>query len=58
METIPDVTPVTKPVELTLAMLALDDVQAFVVAGVSLPVNCVVDPVQVPSIPVMEEPPP
>ena len=46
-------TPVTIPVALTVAIAVFEDVQGFVVAGVPLPVSCVVAPTQADKVPVM-----
>ena len=50
---VPAATPVTIPVVLTVATAVFEDVQGFVVAGVPLPVNWVVNPTPVTSVPVI-----
>ena len=46
-------TPVTNPEVLTVATEVLEEVHALVVAGVALPVNCLVEPIQTFNIPVI-----
>ena len=48
---VPAATPVTIPVALTVATAVFEDVQGFVVAGVPLPVNWVVNPTLTTSVP-------
>ena len=50
---VPDETAVTRPVLLTVATPVEADAQAFEFAGVSEPVNCVVDPAQTVKVPVI-----
>ena len=52
MVAVPAATPVTIPVALTVAVAVLEELQGFVVAGVPLPVNCVVNPIQADKVPV------
>ena len=49
----PAVTPVTSPLALIVATAVFEDVQGFIVAGVPLPVSCVVAPTQADKVPVM-----
>ena len=51
---VPAATPVTVPVVLTVATAVFEDVQGFVVAGVPLPVNCVVNPEHAAKSPVID----
>ena len=53
MVAVPAATPVTIPVALTVATAVFEEVQGFVVAGVPLPVNWVVNPTPTTSVPVM-----
>ncbi len=48
---VPANTPVTKPVLSIVATETLDDVQAFVEAGVPFPDNCVVFPTHADNVP-------
>ena len=50
---VPAATPVTNPVELTVATAVVPDAQGVVVAAVPDPVNCVVEPTQTESVPVI-----
>jgi hypothetical protein len=50
---VPAETPVTRPVLFTVATAGVAEIQGFEAAGVPEPVNCVVDPVQTMSVPVI-----
>ena len=50
---VPAVTPVTKPLEETVAMEGLEETQGLFVAAVAEPVNCVVAPIQTTFVPVI-----
>ena len=49
----PAVTPVTSPLTLIVATAVFEDFQGFIVAGVPLPVSCVVAPTQADKVPEM-----
>ena len=53
MVAVPAATPVTKPVEDTVATDVLDDIQALVVAAVGEPVSWVVKPAHTLNVPVI-----
>jgi hypothetical protein len=53
MVDVPAVTPVTKPVADMVATEVLEEVQAFEVAAVPEPVNCVVEPAHTLSVPLI-----
>jgi hypothetical protein len=50
---VPAATPVTNPLEETIAMEVFDETQGVVVAAVAEPVNCVVAPTQTTFVPVI-----
>lgn len=50
---VPPVSPVTKPVDDTVATAVFDDVHGLDAAGVPEPVSCVVVPTQALSVPVI-----
>lgn len=51
MVLVPGFTPVTKPVEETVATVVFEEVQGLAAAGVPEPVNCVADPAQTVKVP-------
>ena len=51
---VPAATPVTVPVVLTVAVAVFEELQGLVVAGVPLPVNCVVNPAHAVKTPVID----
>ena len=53
MVVVPTLTLVTNPVLLIEATEVLDETHGLVVAGVALPVNCVVKPIQTFNVPFM-----
>jgi hypothetical protein len=53
MIVVPPETPVTNPVELTVATDRFEDVQGLDVAAVAEPVNCEVNPTQENKVPVI-----
>ena len=52
MVAVPVATPVTIPVALTVAIAVFEELQGLVVAGIPLPVNCVVNPAHADNVPV------
>ena len=53
MVVVPPETPVTNPVELTVATDGFEDVQGLVIAAVAEPINCDVNPAHENKVPVM-----
>ena len=53
MTLVPADTPVTNPVELTVATAGVADTHGLTAAGVPEPVNCVVNPTQTVRVPVI-----
>ena len=53
MIVVPAEIPLTKPVELTVATVGVDDNQGLVAAAVAEPVNCVLVPIQENKVPEM-----
>ena len=51
---VPTVTPVTNPLVSTVATAVFEELQGFVVAGVPLPVNCLVNPIHPDKAPVID----
>ena len=54
MVAVPAATPVTCPVALTVATAVFEELQGFMVAGVPLPVNCVVNPAHAVKTPIID----
>ena len=50
---LPTDTPVTKPVELTVALAGVDEVHGLLAFAVPDPVNCVVEPTHTVNVPVI-----